>query len=66
VIGHCLNTAIEPNENDLASRNTQKCASEPFTSQPNQLDKGSVITVLMKYLDLRIAPIDDVKLDVSY
>ena len=37
-----------------------------LTSQPNQLDKCLVITVLMEYLDLRVASIDDVIADVSY
>jgi hypothetical protein len=37
-----------------------------FTSQPNQLDKRSVISVLMEYLDLRITSIDDVIADAAY
>jgi hypothetical protein len=37
----------------------------PFTSRSNQLDKGSVVTILMEHLGLRIA-IDDVIADVSY
>src|SRR6266542_1016727 len=37
-----------------------------LTSQPNQLHKGSVITVLMEYLDLCVTSIDDVIADVAY
>jgi hypothetical protein len=38
----------------------------PLTRQANQLDKDSVITVLMKYLGLRTTPIDDMITDTSY
>src|SRR6266545_3081987 len=38
----------------------------PLTSQTNQLHKGSVITVLMEYLDLCVTSIDDVIADVAY
>src|SRR6266550_4591724 len=38
----------------------------PLTSQPNQLYKVSVITVLMEYLDLRVTTIDDVIADVAH
>jgi hypothetical protein len=37
----------------------------PLTSQPNQLDKRRVVTVLMEYLNLRIALIDDVIANVA-
>ena len=38
----------------------------PLTSQPNQLHKGAVITVLMEYLDLRVSSINDVIADVTH
>ena len=38
----------------------------PLTGQPNQFHKGSVITVLMEYLDLRVTSIDDVIADVAH
>jgi hypothetical protein len=38
----------------------------PLTSQANQLDRGSVITVFMEYLVLRITPIDDVIANAAY
>ena len=38
----------------------------PLTGQPDQLDKRPVITVLMEYLDLRVASIDDVITNAAY